>query len=426
MTANFAYKKLRFGRKTKWLVVCTIVAILLVSFFALLPEQRQSLLNWFSGGKSDLIESAKTVDSTVWKVVAANAWAYFQPGIGVDLKTGLPYAGGSEFHGFTDWDLGVYVQSVIDAQKIGLISQDDAWGSNQRLEKIVRFLETRELHASTNYPFWFYDATNGQNFHSMSDKASTPVDGADTGRLLVALKNLKNYNSGIFASRINNIVYNRTDYTALVSGINSSDSSNINLYAYYIYSGYASFWPSQIGNVPAEILRNILSKETIVTNGVGLPKIEIICEPLLCSIFELNGNDSRLTDLMKQIYLAHEAYYNATGQFVAFSEGNSFSNQFIYEWVVAPDGTTWKITNDAKTTYFDMNPIIYTKVAFSFLALYNTTYAYNLSVNLEKTLPNPTNGYPAGADTSGQIVPNVGSNTNGLILGAALYAMTHA
>ena len=77
----------------------------------------------------------ETVDSTVWKAVAANAWAYFQPGIGVDSKTGLPYAGGSEFHGFTDWDLGVYIQAVIDAQKIGLISPDRRMGFKPEIGK---------------------------------------------------------------------------------------------------------------------------------------------------------------------------------------------------------------------------------------------------------------------------------------------------
>ena len=43
--------------------------------------------------------------------VAANAWAYFQPGVGVDANTGLPYAGGTNFTGFTDWDLGVLYPS---------------------------------------------------------------------------------------------------------------------------------------------------------------------------------------------------------------------------------------------------------------------------------------------------------------------------
>jgi hypothetical protein len=127
--------------------------------------------------------------------------------------------------------------------------------------------------------------------------------------------------------------------------------------------------------------------------------------------------------LARQVYLAHEAFYNATGEYVAFSEGNSVSNGYIYEWVVLPNGDTWNITAAMTGAYLDINPIIYNKVAFSFLALYNTTFARNMVVYLEQSLPTPTNGYSDGADNSGNLVSQVGSNANGLILDAALYAI---
>ena len=72
--------------------------------------------------------------------MAANAWKYFQPGVGVDSTTGLPYAGPPIL---TDWDLGVYVQAVIDAQKLGLIATNGTWGFNARMDKVLTFLETR-------------------------------------------------------------------------------------------------------------------------------------------------------------------------------------------------------------------------------------------------------------------------------------------
>jgi hypothetical protein len=115
----------------------------------------------------------------------------------------------------------------------------------------------------------------------------------------------------------------------------------------------------------------------------------------------------------------------ATGEYVAFSEGNSPSG-FVWEWVVLPNGDTWKIQNQGdlgSNSYLGMNPVFYNKVAFSFLALYNTTFARNMVVYLEQSLPTPTNGYSDGADNSGNLVSQVGSNTNGLILDAALYAI---
>jgi hypothetical protein len=126
--------------------------------------------------------------------------------------------------------------------------------------------------------------------------------------------------------------------------------------------------------------------------------------------------------LAKQVYLASEAYYNATGHYAAFSEGNSPSG-FIYEYVVLPNGDTWTILNSAQNKHLGMSPVFYNKIAFSFLALYNTAFARNMVDDLEKSLPTPTKGYSDGADNNGTLVQNIGSNTNGLILDAALYGV---
>ena len=218
--------KLRFNRKIKALVTFAIIAVLLFSFFAFVPGQSSSLAHWLnsigigqeSNRNSGVIKPGQPVNSTVWFGVAENAWAYFQPGVGVDVNTGLPYAGSVYFKALTDWDLGVYIQAVIDAQKIGLISTDGAWGSYSRLNKALNYLENRPLNDTTHFPFWFYDATNGKNYHSLSDKATDSVDVVDTGRLFVALNNLKEYNPS-WAQRIDNFVYNvygnRSDYTAI-------------------------------------------------------------------------------------------------------------------------------------------------------------------------------------------------------------------
>ena len=294
---------------------------MLVSFFAFVPGQSSGLAKWLGNivkipvpETSGLIESGQPVNSAVWLGVAANAWAYFQPGVGVDANTGLPYAGGTYFKALTDWDLGVYIQAVIDAQEIGLISTNGTWGSYARLDKALTYLENRPLNDTTHYPFWFYDATTGKDYHSLSDTATDTVDVVDTGRLFVALNNLKAYNPN-WTQRIDNFVYNiygnRSDYAALVPSLEGEVGSN-SIYGYYFDSGYASFWPQQLGNVPASIINNISKSPTMTTYGnVSLPKVPLACEPLLCSIFELNNTNSELMTFANQVYLAHEAYYNA-------------------------------------------------------------------------------------------------------------------
>ena len=151
-----------------------------------------------------IVESAGSMNSTVWKEVAQRAWAFFQPGVGVDSKTGLPYAGGTGFPAFTDWDLGAYIQAAIDAQEIGIID-NGTWDFSNRMNMVLTFLENRPLNATTNWPFWFYDATNGQGYQENTTYASNSVDTIDTGKLLVALNNLRVYNSSL-TQRIDNIV----------------------------------------------------------------------------------------------------------------------------------------------------------------------------------------------------------------------------
>ena len=178
-------------------------------------------------------------------------------------------------------------------------------------------------------------------------------------------------------------------------------------------------------NVPSTIMNNIFSANVTYSpyGNVSLPEASICCDPLLCSVFELNNNSSQLMALSRQVYLASEAYYNATGQYSAFSEGNS-PYGYIYEWVVMPNGDTWNITS-AGGSYLDINPIIYNKVAYSFLALYNTAFARDMVIYLEQWLPAPIRGYSDGADNNGTLVSEVGSNTNGLILDAAVYYIQH-
>jgi hypothetical protein len=372
-----------------------------------------------------LIESNPKADSTMWKAIAANAWNYFQPDRGVDPNTGLP-KGTLDYPYFTDWDLGAYIQAVIDANKSGLIGNDGEWNSSARLDKVLNFLKTRDLN-EYGYPFWVYQSADGKNFEAQSKLASGQVDAVDTGRLLVALKNLELFNSSLTPTIESLVKGNKPNYAALLTNIKNENTASF--YTYFVVSGYASFWPNELSGVLDTILNNIISgggNGNITTYGVSLPKAIISCEPLLSSIFDLNNN-SKLNALASQVYLAHEAYYNATGKYVAFSEGND-NLKFIYEWVVLPNGDTWKITNAGETTYLDIEPIIYTKVSFGFMALYNTTYARNMTIYLERSLPDAANGYSQGAeyntdDNARNIVSSVSSNTNGMILSAARYAI---
>jgi hypothetical protein len=461
---RFKLKYWRILKIVKYCVVIAIIAVMLISIFGFLSEKSvthpnvisentddstsseqanatepqapkeesitdpfisiiQPALETFFPKEPGLITSAQSINSSVWMQVAANAWAFYSLDVGVDSVTGLPYAESLDFRGFTDWDLGSYIQAIIDAQEIGLIDINGNLGSYVRFNAVLNFLETRPLNAY-NYPFQFYDATTGDTYYLPSDDSANIVDVVDLGRLFVALNNLRNFNNA-FAPRINRFVLNgRSNYTALVPSILDFANSN-SMYAYYVASGFASFWPQQLGAVPSTILNNILNSQNITTYGVSLPTASICNEPLLSAVFELDNSDSpRLMDLMTQVYLACEAYSNSTGRFMAPSEGSN-GGAWLYEWVVAPNGEPWIITNASGTVFYATPSIVYNKVAFSYLALYNTSFARNMVIWLEDALYNPINGYYEGIDNHGNTnsYPYLSSIANTLILEAARYAL---
>jgi hypothetical protein len=245
-----------------------------------------------------VVESAQTINSTVWKKIAENAWAFYKPGVGVDPDTGLPYAAGVNFKAFTDWDLGIYIQATVDASKLGLIKKDGNWGFNDRINKVLTFCETRELN-NASYPYWFYQAADGKIFHQNSDVENYTADVADTGRLLVALNNLRTYDSSV-ANRVNNLVFNvygnRSDYEGLVEAVKGDCTASKSVYTYYVAYGFACFWPDQMQNATSIILDNIYASGNVTVNGVLLPKASLTSDVLLALLFETSPND-RLTDL---------------------------------------------------------------------------------------------------------------------------------
>jgi hypothetical protein len=197
--------------------------------------------------------------------------------------------------------------------------------------------------------------------------------------------------------------------------------TSVNIYSYYTFRGFEAFWPNKVSGISSRVLDNILSaSKTPTPEGVLLPMALISGDPLLCSVFELKDTDKKLLTIVNQTYTAHEAYFNVTGKYRAFGEGPSFSTDWQWEWVVFPDGRTW-IPLNTTSQPTGVQPMIYTKIAFGFLALYNSNYTRSMAIYLEHNLPDPDRGYCEGIDETGSAFTSFGSLTNGLILDAAAY-----
>jgi hypothetical protein len=223
------------------------------------------------------------------------------------------------------------------------------------------------------------------------------------------------------------LVYNtngdRSNYAAFVPTLKAEAQASNSIYSYYCISGFAGFWPKELSNAPATIINNMLASGNVSYGNITLPRAKLTGEPLYCAIFEIKNNPAQLYTIAQQVYNAHEAYYNTTGLYRAFSEGPTLTSNWAYEWVVN-DNQVWAIKID--NTDSDMPPIIYTKTAFSFLALYNSTFAKNMVSYLENQLEPPTAGYYSGVDENGDKLSSTGLHTNGVILAAARYAYQHA
>ena len=188
-----------------------------------------------SSSVDQVVQNPPVVDSTAyWMTLATNAWQYFQVGNNVNSATGL-HASGQGYPYFTDWDLGVYIQAIIDADKLGIISDNGTYGADWRFNKILTFLETRPL-TSDGQPYDRYCTANGQNEDDSAQVAT------DAGNLLVALNNLKDYRPDL-ASTIDYIVYNRTNYEPEREAV-SAVAGSVDIYDYYVACGFADFWPA--------------------------------------------------------------------------------------------------------------------------------------------------------------------------------------
>jgi len=342
-----------------------------------------------------------------WMSYAETAWKYFQPGVGVSRSTGLNYAT-STYHYFTDWDLGCYISAIIDAESIGLLGKDGDWGSDYRIDKIISFLKTRQL-TDSGLPYWFYSSDDGSPVTSKGQ--GNP---SDSGRLLVALYLLKQHRPEL-ASDIDSIMA-RTNYAKF-----AESCSTDGFYAYYLAHGYGLFgFNTSSVQKALGFVDRIPSMEHVQVYSQSLPVTEVIMEPILHAIFEVEVTQE-FGDQTYKAYKVQEDRYAATGKPTAFTEGAyDASPNYIYEWIVHPSKKVWYITTP---TWDPMNvaPVIYTKAALAMHAIWPSSYTEKL---VDYVLPAKTDkGFYEGVDENGRVLGILTDKTNSLIINAARYAL---
>jgi hypothetical protein len=381
------------------IIVLIIIAIIIFSFLFLYPISSKIYSRSYLSSEKNL--NAK------WLELAKIAWNYFQLGVGVDPITGLHY-GTTNWHYATDWDVGVYIQALIDAAKLGLLPYDGDQGFDFRVKKVLEWLNTRKL-TNESIPFLVYNSENGLPAIEAKEKTAHP---SDCGKLLLALYNLKNFRPS-FELLINRII-DRHNFSKLAT---SQYFASNDIYAWYSAQGYLKW------NIKVPFLReiqNLGNGKYIEIYGESIPQAWITSEPLINAILELELNElSICLELTRKVYLIQERRYFLTGLLTAFSEASYIAPYYyVYQWIVTPDGKTWSVYSNGQQ--IKEVPLIVTRIAFAFHSIYNTSYT-NLLIEylLPKTITNF--GFYEGVTEDGRIIPILSDKGNGVIIGAARY-----
>jgi hypothetical protein len=365
------------------------------------------LFAFFSG----LVFPTYGYGSSQWLDWAGKAWKYFEPGVGVNVGTGLSQAK-LDWPYITDWDLGGYIVAVIHANMLGLIPYGGTWGFSYRVNLILQFLENRELGVNGNVSSWPYWAYSSVNKSPLRGQFTNPTD---HGRLLYALDMLRKYDPTT-ASRVSSIFQRSKSASDVMS-----TQVGGGYYGYLTAQGFKAF-----GYDMSTVISNFenWSGAYVDVEGVSLPAMHTTMEPILHGILELRLG-GKFGERAELVYKAQEARFTKTGQLTAWSEGVYAPNPtYIYEWILAST-RPWVITG-ADGSEVQVTPLMYAKVAFGLAAMFGeNTYTSSL-VAAASTLADSQYGFGEALYENGQRCMVSGSytdKTNQLIIAAAFYAL---
>lgn len=416
-------KRTLFNERIPTVAILTIIlvaSLLLLGSNFFKPKPKHLSLNPGPQGKSER-----------WLEYAGIAWKYYSPWKGWNPDTGLPWTN-PYYHRLNGWDLGAYIVAIVNAEKLEIITKEEA---DNRLNKVIDFLVNREL-TEEGVPAVIYDSDSG-------DPVGDPpgaTNVSDEGRLLIALHLLRTYRPGL-NSTINYIVYEKPNYTRLANSWTAWTTTR-DYYAYYVAQGFRLFGFDRYEPV-ADALRYMerleekeKRGEVIDYYGLEIPIAETTSDPLLLGILDLNLN-SLFKKYAFQVYRVQEERYYQEGFFTAWSEGqydgSEVEEYFIYEWIGDPAGHKWRITNTMGKV-LDISPVIFTKIAFAMDAIFGTNYTRTM-VNKLLSYPELLTdyGFLEGINEDGRPLTgsfgdylNFVSMTNSMIISAACYAIDHS
>lgn len=365
--------------------------------------------------------SASTSGSSGWRLYAEIAWRYYSPGVGVNAQTGISRAK-LDWDALTDWNSGSYIIATIEAHRLGLVETNGTWGFRDRIDRILRHLLTRKLGANSgvaNWPYWAYywDATPYYN------PVYLYTDVSDSGRLLYALDILRKYDPSFSQQVLQVFQRCKSAYDVLSARIDQRP----NYYGVLEAVGFSAF-----GYNKAKIMNVFENWQGgfVDVEGQMLPRTQTATEPTLQGILEL-GLGGKFLEYAKRIYEAQKARWERTGLLSGWSEGCHPAYEYIYQWILTDSGERWIIAKHDGTK-LNTDPLMFTKVAFAYLAVFGENSYTRSLFNAAGKLSSSRYGYGEATFENGESAISLwGGNvegfysdsTNEIILAAARYAL---
>lgn len=389
-------------------------------------------LFWYSRAPSILMTATRDIQSgiatvptsaglTGWQRYAEIAWRYYSPGVGVNPETGISRAK-VDWDALTDWNAGSYIIATVEAHRLGLIGNDSAWGFRDRMNLILKYLLNRQVGVNSgvgNWPYWAY-YWDGRPYYN---PVYLYTDVSDSGRLLYALDILRKHDPS-FAGQVQQVFQRcRTAYDLMSNQIDQRPSYygvleafGFNAFGYkksYIAAVFEN-WRGTFADVEGQIL-----PETITT-----------AEPTLHGVLEL-GLAGKFFEYSRRVYEAQRSRWIRTGRLSGWSEGCHPVHEYVYQWILTDSGRTWLICKHDGTR-LDIEPLMFTKVAFGYLAIFGTNAFTTSLLSAAIMLSDNRYGFGEAAYENGESAISLwgwniqgfySDSTNQIVLSAARYAL---
>ena len=360
---------------------------------------------------------------------AQRAWKFFEQN--TQSTTGFVNSVAG-FPSTTLWDQGSYIFALISAEKLGIISREEASERERRfLDSFLKMELFENRLPNKAYNTQSLDITDYEN---VVLEEGIGWSALDIARVLLGFRALEKHNPSL-SPEIDRVI-NRWDLGAFANkgelwGATRENGKTILLQEGRLgYEQYGARAAALWGLDVAAAMSAARNLEWVNVEGVAIPRDQrrsssfkaitpILSEPFLLQAFEI-GLNREGEILAHKVYAAQQARFERSGIPTMVSEDHLDQHpSFVYSSVFS-NGSAWAVVDESGNRHDKMRTLS-TKAVFGWDAIYGTEYVKEMRSHIED-LPEEGDGWQAGIyEESGATNSVYALNTNAIVLEALHY-----